>query len=58
MSRCCCGGGAKFGGLSTACKRALWVVITINATVFLIEKGAGPPSGSQALKKCDGQATG
>jgi Co/Zn/Cd efflux system component len=50
MSGCGCGDGAKFDGLSTAYKRALWVVIAINATMFLVEMGAGVLSGSQALK--------
>ena len=50
MSGCGCGDGAKFDGLSTAYKRALWVVIAINATMFLVEMGAGVVSGSQALK--------
>jgi Co/Zn/Cd efflux system component len=50
MSGCGCGDGAKFDGLSTAYKRALWAVIAINATMFLVEMGAGMLSGSQALK--------
>jgi Co/Zn/Cd efflux system component len=50
MSGCGCGDGAKFDGLSTAYKRALWAVIAINATMFLVEMGAGLLSGSQALK--------
>jgi Co/Zn/Cd efflux system component len=50
MSGCGCGDGAKFDGLSTAYKRALWAVITINATMFLVEMGAGLLSRSQALK--------
>jgi Co/Zn/Cd efflux system component len=50
MSGCGCGDGAKFDGLSTAYKHALWAVIAINATMFLVEMGAGLLSGSQALK--------
>jgi Co/Zn/Cd efflux system component len=50
MSGCGCGAGAKFDGLSSAYKRALWAVIAINATMFLVEMGAGVLSGSQALK--------
>jgi Co/Zn/Cd efflux system component len=50
MSECGCSGGAKFDGLSTAYKRALWAVIAINATMFLVEMGAGLLSTSQALK--------
>lgn len=50
MSGCGCSDGAKFDGLSSAYKRALWAVIAINATMFLVEMGAGLLSGSQALK--------
>jgi Co/Zn/Cd efflux system component len=50
MSGCGCGDGAKFDGLSTAYMRVLWAVIAINATMFLVEMGAGLLSGSQALK--------
>ena len=50
MSARCCSGGAKFDGLSSAYKRALWAVIAINASMFLVEMGAGLLSGSQALK--------
>jgi Co/Zn/Cd efflux system component len=50
MSGCGCDDGVKFDGLSTAYKRALWAVIAINATMFLVEMGAGVLSGSQALK--------
>ena len=50
MSGCGCGIEAKFDGLSTAYKGALWVVIAINATMFLVEMGAGMLAGSQALK--------
>ncbi|WP_234715558.1 cation transporter [Sphingopyxis macrogoltabida] len=39
-----------FDGLSPAYKRALIIVIAINATMFVIEMWAGMASGSQALK--------
>jgi Co/Zn/Cd efflux system component len=50
MSDCGCRDGAKFDGLSTAYMRVLWAMIAINATMFLVEMGAGLLSGSQALK--------
>jgi Co/Zn/Cd efflux system component len=40
----------KFNGLSAAYKRALWAVIAINATMFVVEMAAGMLAGSQALK--------
>lgn len=50
MSGCGCGSKVKFDGLSTAFRRALWGVIAINGTMFLVEMGAGMLAGSQALK--------
>jgi cation diffusion facilitator family transporter len=50
MSANCCGGGASFEGLSADYKRRLWLVIAINATMFLVEMGAGALAGSQALQ--------
>lgn len=50
MSGCGCGSDVKFDGASTAYRRALWAVIAINASMFLIEMGAGQIAGSQALK--------
>lgn len=50
MSADCCGTEVKFEGLSADYKRRLWLVIGINAAMFLIEMGAGSLSGSQALK--------
>lgn len=50
MSGCGCGSNVKFDGASTAYRRALWAVIAINASMFLIEMGAGQIAGSQALK--------
>jgi Co/Zn/Cd efflux system component len=46
---CCCQ-GATFEGLSADYKRRLWLVIAINATMFLVEMGAGALAGSQALQ--------
>jgi Co/Zn/Cd efflux system component len=50
MAGCSCSDGVKFDGLSGAYKRTLWAVIAINASMFLVETGAGMLSGSQALK--------
>jgi cation diffusion facilitator family transporter len=46
----CCGHGAAFEGVSADYKRRLWIVIAINATMFLVELGAGALAGSQALQ--------
>lgn len=46
----CCGGEAKFDGLSADYRRRLWAVIVINAAMFAIEMAAGAAAGSQALK--------
>jgi cation diffusion facilitator family transporter len=50
MGADCCGTGATFEGLSADYKRRLWVVIVINAGMFLVEMGAGALAGSQALQ--------
>jgi len=50
MGADCCGHGATFEGLSADYKRRLWLVIAINATMFLVEMGAGAVAGSQALQ--------
>lgn len=50
MDTDCCGHGTTFEGLSAGYKRRLWLVITINATMFLVEMGTGALAGSQALK--------
>ena len=49
MGMDCCG-GATFEGLSADYKRRLWIVIAINAAMFLVEMGAGALAGSQALQ--------
>ena len=50
MSANCCGHGVTFEGLSADYKRRLWLVIAINAAMFLVEMGAGALAGSQALQ--------
>jgi len=50
MSAGCCRNEPKFEGMSPAFKRALWAVIAINATMFVVEMAAGELAGSQALK--------
>lgn len=50
MAGCSCGSEVKFDGLSQAYKRVLWVVIAINAVMFLVEISAGLAARSQALK--------
>ena len=48
---CCgCGHGATFEGLSADYKRRLWLVIALNATMFIVEMAAGALAGSQALQ--------
>lgn len=46
----CCGNDVKFDGASRPYRRALWIVIAINAVMFLIEMTAGALSGSRALQ--------
>ena len=46
----CCDHDVKFDGVSKAYKRVLWVVIVINAAMFLLEMSAGKLAGSQALQ--------
>ncbi len=50
MGADCCGTSVKFEGLSADYKRRLWLVITINAAMFLVEMGAGSLAGSNALQ--------
>lgn len=50
MSSGCCGHNTKFEGLSADYKRRLWIVIALNASMFLFEMIAGALSGSQALQ--------
>jgi Co/Zn/Cd efflux system component len=46
----CCGSNVKFEGLSSDYRRRLWLVIGINAAMFIIEMTAGVLSRSQALQ--------
>lgn len=46
----CCGHEAKFEGLSADYKRRLWLVIALNATMFVVEMTAGHLAKSQALQ--------
>lgn len=50
MGADCCGSGAAFEGLSADYMRRLWIVIAINAAMFLVEMGAGALAGSRALQ--------
>jgi Co/Zn/Cd efflux system component len=50
MAAGCCSHQPKFDGLSPGFRRALWVVIAINASMFAVEMAAGALAGSQALK--------
>ncbi|MCB1521191.1 MAG: cation transporter [Hyphomicrobiaceae bacterium] len=50
MSASCCGATAKFDGLDPRYRQALWIVIAINAVMFLVEIVAGVLAGSQALQ--------
>jgi len=50
MGADCCGTSVKFEGLSADYKRRLWLVIAINAAMFLVEMGAGALAGSNALQ--------
>lgn len=49
MARCC-GSGVKFDGVSGDYKRRLWVVIALNAMMFIVEMSAGHLAKSQALQ--------
>lgn len=46
----CCGHGAVFDGVSADYKRRLWIVIALNAIMFVVEMGAGYLARSQALQ--------
>jgi len=47
---CGCSGNPKFDGVDPTYKRILWVVIFINAAMFVVEMSAGKLAGSQALQ--------
>jgi len=46
----CCENNAKFDGISDDYKRRLWIVILLNAAMFIIEITAGQLAKSQALQ--------
>lgn len=46
----CCGHDAQFDGLSQDYKRRLWLVIGLNAIMFVVEMTAGHMAKSQALQ--------
>lgn len=50
MAGCSCGQTAKFDGMSDAYKRILWIVIAMNAGMFLVEMSASWWSRSLALQ--------
>ena len=50
MGADCCSDGTRFEGLSADYKRRLWLVIAINASMFLVEMAAGAIAGSLALQ--------
>ena len=50
MSSIGCSCEPKFDGLSADFKRVLWIVIIINATMFIVELAAGAFAGSKALQ--------
>lgn len=47
---CGCTGNPRFDGLDPRYKRVLWLVIAINAVMFLVEMAAGRLAASQALQ--------
>lgn len=47
---CGCSGNPVFDGVDRRYKAILWIVIIINATMFLVEMSAGKLAGSQALQ--------
>lgn len=50
MSGCGCGHGASFDGMNAHYKKALILVIAINASMFVVEMTSGLLSGSMALR--------
>lgn len=47
---CGCSGNPVFDGVDPMYKRVLWIVIFINAAMFIVEMSAGKLAGSQALQ--------
>ena len=50
MSDGCCRADAAFDGSSTPYRRVLWVIIALNAAMFVVEVAAGYLARSQALQ--------
>lgn len=50
MGACCAKTQAPFDGMSKSYRRRLWLVIGLNAVMFLIEMAAGQAAGSKALQ--------
>ncbi|MCB0368372.1 MAG: cation transporter [Bdellovibrionales bacterium] len=50
MGSSCCGNDVKFDGASKEYKKRLWVIIFLNALMFVVEISGGFLSKSQALK--------
>lgn len=50
MADSCCGANVRFEGLDPRYRRVLWIVIAINAVMFVVEIAAGHIAGSQALQ--------
>ena len=50
MGSSCCGNDVKFDGASKEYRRRLWIVIFLNALMFVVEISGGYLSKSQALK--------
>ncbi len=50
MSSSCCGSDVKFDGASKEYKSRLWIIIFLNALMFVVEISGGFLSKSQALK--------
>ena len=50
MDTCCSNNCEPFDGTSPAYRRVLWIVIALNAGMFLVETVAGHLAASQALK--------
>ncbi|WP_439522279.1 cation diffusion facilitator family transporter [Marivita sp.] len=46
----CCGSEARFDGVSADYRRRLWIVIALNAVMFVVEMTAGQVARSQALQ--------
>lgn len=46
----CCDQNVSFDGSSPAYRRVLWIVIAINAVMFVVEMSAGAAAGSKALQ--------